>query len=123
MDEDEEDPLDAFMVDVGTAVKHDLEALDPVVAQDALEVNPALAKAGIKLELAAPDGSAAAAGIKEEPDEAPAPAREGPVAAVKEEDDKKGLVGAFPDSVRGRLPLAATIQHACASCLLSHSVL
>ena len=49
-DGDEVDPLDAFMVDVGTAVKHDLQALDPSIAKDAITANPALEKSGIKLE-------------------------------------------------------------------------
>jgi hypothetical protein len=49
--DDDCDPLDAFMEGVGSAVKHDLEELDLSVAKDALDVNPALAKIGIKLDI------------------------------------------------------------------------
>jgi hypothetical protein len=49
-DKEELDPLDAFMEDVGTAVKQDLQALAPEVARAAITANPALEKSGIKLE-------------------------------------------------------------------------
>lgn len=47
----EVDPLDEFMLDVGTKVQEDFATLDPAVAQDAPEVNEQLAKAGITLKL------------------------------------------------------------------------
>jgi hypothetical protein len=47
----EVDPLDEFMLDVGTKVQNDFATIDPEVAKDAHEVNEQLAKAGIKLEL------------------------------------------------------------------------
>jgi hypothetical protein len=90
-DTDEVDPLDAFMEDVGTAVKQDLKALAPEVANEAITANPALEKAGIKLDestfedtkvAAAPLSSApnvdmqdvADFKVKEEPDIQPAAA-------------------------------------------------
>lgn len=47
----EEDPLDKFMLDVGTKVQEDFATLDPEVAKDTFEMNEQLAKAGIKLQL------------------------------------------------------------------------
>jgi hypothetical protein len=49
---DEDDPLDAFMADVGAAVKQDLQGLDPDVARAAVDANgenPVLTAAGISL--------------------------------------------------------------------------
>lgn len=59
MNDDEVDPLDEFMLDVGSKVQADFATLDPDVAKDAFEVNEQLSKAGIKLELPSAAGAVA----------------------------------------------------------------
>ena len=102
----EVDPLDEFMVDVGTKVQADFATLDPQAAASS-EVNEQLAKAGIKLEASHLRSSVKGQTPEDEQMDTQELAGRGQGQAHEEMKDALGIVGAGCSAGTGTATAAA----------------